>query len=246
MDDILSNWKGKRVIYLTEESLRGTLLYSTFIILGLILLISLYWVNRLRKLSRKLELDVKQRTEELHKTNELLRKANAELERISMVDELTEISNRRGFDVAFQKSWEISMKERQPLALIMIDIDNFKVFNDTYGHLAGDQCLKSVAEIINDVVKRTGNLVARFGGEEFIVMLLNTTEEEATIVAEDMRKKIEDLRFATGDLVITISLGVAAATPNDTLRSDDLINAADKALYKAKKNGRNKVVSMSS
>lgn len=189
---------------------------------------------------------MKQRTEELHKTNELLRKTNAELERISMIDELTEISNRRGFDVTFQKSWGISMRERQPLALIMIDIDNFKVFNDTYGHLAGDQCLKSVAQEINKAVKRTGDLVARFGGEEFLVMLLNTTEEEATIVAEDIRKKIEKLRFAAGDPAITISLGVAAVIPNDSVSADDLINAADKALYKAKKNGRNNVVNISS
>jgi diguanylate cyclase (GGDEF)-like protein len=248
MADILSNWKGKRVIYFTEESLRSTLLYSTIILLGLILLISLYWVNKFRKLSKKLEFDVKQRTQELHDTNKLLRKANAELEKISMVDELTLISNRRSFDVAFQKSWEISTRERQPLALIMIDIDNFKFFNDTYGHLAGDQCLKSVAEVIKNVVKRTGDLVARFGGEEFIVMLLNTTEEGAIIVAEDMRKKIEDLRIknAAADSVITISLGVAAVIPNDSMRSDDLINAADKALYKAKKDGRNKVVRMSS
>lgn len=244
MAHILSNWKGKRVIYLTEESLRVGILCSTILLLGLILLISLYWVKRLRKLSKKLESDVKQRTQELHHTNELLRKANAELEKISMVDELTVISNRRCFDAAFQKSWKISMREGQPLAIIMIDIDQFKLFNDTYGHLAGDQCLKNVAQVLKRIVKRSGDLVARFGGEEFIVMLLNTTEEGAAIVAEDMRKKTEGLgiRNAKVGSVITISLGVASVTPNASICPEDLINAADRALYQAKKDGRNKVV----
>lgn len=127
-------------------------------------------------------------------------------------------------------------------------IDKFKVFNDTYGHLAGDQCLKSVAEVIKSVVKRKGDLVARFGGEEFIVMLSNTTEEGTAIIAENMRMKTESLGIKNQqvDSVITISLGVAATIPNDGMCPDDLINGADRALYQGKEDGRNKVVRLSS
>lgn len=243
MAEILSKWKEKRVIYLTEERLRSTFLYSIIIVLGLILLISLYWINKLSKLSKKLESDVKQRTQELHNSNKLLRKANAELEKISMSDGLTTIPNRRCFDVVFQKTWDISLKEGKPLAIIMIDIDNFKLFNDTYGHLAGDQCLKSVAEGIKSIIKRKGDLVARFGGEEFVVMLSNNTEDGAAMVAEDMRMKIESLQIKNQkvDSVITISLGVAATIPRDDMCPYDLINWADKALYQGKEEGRNKV-----
>jgi diguanylate cyclase (GGDEF)-like protein len=244
---ILGKWSGKRVIYLTEESLKSTLLHSVIALLALISLVSLYLVVKLRKLSEKLDSDVKQRTREFHDANELLRKANAELEEISMVDKLTDISNRRCFESTFQKIWAICMRERHPLALIMIDIDNFKPFNDTYGHLAGDQCLKSVAEAIKSVVKRAGDLVARFGGEEFIVMLLNTTEEDAAIVAEDIRKKIESLGINNEAVcsVVTVSLGVAAAIPDNSISPDELINAADMALYQAKKGGRNQVAGLS-
>ncbi|HHT63339.1 MAG TPA: diguanylate cyclase [Clostridia bacterium] len=245
--EILSNWQGKKVIYFTEESLKYTLLYLVIIFLAIILLVSSYFVIKFRKLSKKLESDVRQRTQELHDTNELLRKVNAELAKISMVDKLTAIYNRRFFDTAFQNIWEISKRERQPLALIMIDIDSFKLFNDTYGHLSGDQCLESVATAIKSVIRRPGDLVARFGGEEFIVLLLNTSEEGAAKVAENIRKKVENLEIkneAVGS-VITVSLGVAAVIPNDDMRPDELINGADIALYQAKKEGRNRVVRQS-
>ena len=248
MTDILGDWQGKRVIYLTEESIRSIFLYTTIVILILVLLVTLYLVNKFRKLNKKLELDVMERTQELYEINELLRKANAELERISMVDGLTNISNRRYFDIVLQEAWRIGMRERRPLALIMIDIDNFKMFNDTYGHLAGDQCLKSVADVIKKAAKRSGDFVARFGGEEFVALLSNTTEDGASIVAEEIRVKIENLgikqeRIAT---VVTVSLGVAATIPDKNTHLDNLINAADQALYQAKKDGRNTVVKSSS
>ena len=244
MDNILKNWRGKKVIYLTQESFRNILLHIVIVFLGIILLIALYSVNKYRKLSRKLEIDVKERTKELYETNKLLLKANAELEKISILDELTAISNRRGFDIAFEKSWKVSRNSGQPLAVIMIDIDHFKFFNDTYGHLVGDQCLIRVAKELKAVAKKTGNFLARFGGEEFVVMLLDTTEEGAAFVAENMRKKIENLEIENSNLnsIVTISLGVASVIPNDNMSPEDLINAADRALYQAKKDGRNKVV----
>ncbi|HSH36609.1 GGDEF domain-containing protein [Schnuerera sp.] len=248
MTDILGDWQGKKVIYLTEESIRSTLLYTTIVILILVLIVTIYLVNKFSKLNKKLELDVMERTQELYETNELLRKANAELERISMVDGLTNISNRRYFDIVLQKAWRIGMRERQPLALIMIDIDNFKMFNDTYGHLAGDQCLKIVADVIKKVAKRSGDFVARFGGEEFVAFLYNTTEDGASIVAEEIRAKIENLGIKQENMetVVTVSLGVAAMIPNKNIHSNNLINAADQALYQAKKDGRNTVVRSSS
>lgn len=244
MTDILGDWQGKKVIYFTEESIRSIFLYTTIVILVLVLLATLYLVSKFRKLNKKLELDVMKRTQELYETNELLRKSNAELERISMVDGLTNISNRRYFDIIFQRTWRICMRERQPLALIMIDIDNFKMFNDTYGHLAGDQCLKSVADVIKEVAKRPGDYVARFGGEEFVALLSNTTEKGASIVAEEIRVKIENLGIRQEGLetVVTISLGVAAMIPDKNTHPDELINYADQSLYQAKRDGRNTVV----
>lgn len=247
MDAIVSRWKGKRVIYLTEEKVRWVVLHTAVGVLGFVLLVSLFWIKKLQKLGKGLEVEVKQRTHELDEANALLRAANAELERISMVDELTEISNRRGFDLAFQESWEISKKDKRPLALVMIDIDDFKKYNDTYGHLAGDRCLKCVAEEIKKIVGMRDQ-VTRFGGEEFLIILDNTIEDEAAIIADKIRKRIEELTVNDADIEspITISLGVAAVIPNDSLCSDDLVNAADKALYKAKRDGKNQVATSSS
>jgi len=131
-----------------------------------------------------------------------------------------------------------------PLALTMIDIDRFKIFNDTYGHLSGDQALIRIAEVIKAVIKRSSDLVVRFGGEEFVVMLMNTNVEGAAVVAEEIRKRVEELRIENEGIksVITVSLGVASLIPENGMEPDELIEAADRALYKAKKDGRNKVV----
>ncbi len=136
------------------------------------------------------------------------------------------------------------MRERMPLALIMIDIDHFKVFNDTYGHLAGDQALIRIAEAIKDVIRRPGDLAARYGGEEFVVMLMNTNGEGVEIVAEKIRRKVEELGIKKEKIntVLTVSLGVASIIPNDKMAAEKIIDSADKALYKAKEDGRNKIV----
>jgi diguanylate cyclase (GGDEF)-like protein len=126
----------------------------------------------------------------------------------------------------------------------MIDIDNFKIFNDTYGHLSGDQTLIKIAEVIKGIAKRPGDLAARYGGEEFVVLLMNTTAEGAIIIAEKIRRKIEELEIENREIksVITVSLGVASAVPEKEMVPNELIDAADKALYKAKEEGRNKVI----
>jgi PleD family two-component response regulator len=118
-------------------------------------LVALYFVWKYRKLSKKLEASVKERTEELLHTNEKLKEANSKLERISMIDGLTSIENRRAFDLEYSKAWKVSLRVGMPLALIMIDIDHFKLFNDTYGHIIGDNLLKRTAENIK-MHKKTG------------------------------------------------------------------------------------------
>jgi diguanylate cyclase (GGDEF)-like protein len=204
----------------------------------------MYFVKKYRKLSKKLEASVKERTEELHHANEMLKAANLKLERISMIDGLTSIENRRAFDIEYNRTWKMCLRERMPLALIMVDIDNFKLFNDTYGHLSGDQTLIRIAEVIKGVIKRPGDLAARYGGEEFVVMLMNTTAEGATVVAEEIRTRIEGLGIESEKIknVITVSLGIASVVPDNEMAPNELIDAADRALYKAKEDGRNKVM----
>jgi diguanylate cyclase (GGDEF)-like protein len=126
----------------------------------------------------------------------------------------------------------------------MMDIDHFKVFNDTYGHLAGDQALIKIAEAIKSVIRRPGDLAARYGGEEFVVLQINTTEEGAAVVAEKIRRGIEELRMEIGEIksIITVSIGGASVVPTDEMAPEELIGKADRALYMAKEEGRNRVI----
>ena len=243
IERILNTWKGSRIVYLTEDSYRRIFKHSVLALLVFVVLISTYTINKYKKLSKKLEADVREGTAQLHVTNELLREANIELKRISMVDGLTSIANRRSFDDVYDKVWKLSLREEKSLSIIMMDIDNFKAYNDTYGHLAGDDTLKSVAKVLKNSVNRPGDMVARYGGEEFVVLLMDTDETGAKIIAERIRKRTEDLGIVNEkvDSVITISLGVASSIPKPEMLPDDLIDSADKALYKAKKEGRNRV-----
>ena len=230
--------------YITEDHYQTLFLHSTIFLLSIIALTAIYFVIKHRKLNRKLEDSVKERTEELNHINEMLKEANLKLEQISMTDGLTSIQNRRFFDITYNRAWKLSLRERMPLALIMIDIDHFKVFNDTYGHLSGDQALIRIADEIKGVIQRPGDFAARYGGEEFVVMLMNTTGEGAAIVAEEIRRRIEELRIKVEEVqtAITVSLGVSSVIPADTMEPDELIDTADRALYKAKEAGRNKVI----
>lgn len=244
VDKIMQQWQGKRVIYVTEDYYQTFFLRSAILFLLLVALVAIYFVKKYRKLNKKLESIVKERTEKLRHTNEVLKTANCKLERISMIDGLTSIENRRAFDIAYDRAWKLSLREVIPLALIMIDIDYFKIFNDTYGHLSGDQALIKIAEIIKGVIKKPCDLAARFGGEEFVVMLINTTAKGAEVVAEEIRRRIEELGMENQEMQIdiTVSLGVSSVIPDDTIEPDELIDTADRALYKAKETGRNKVV----
>lgn len=174
-----------------------------------------------------------------------LEKANLELERIANIDGLTQIANRRRFDLRLEHEWKRLLREKQPITLIISDIDYFKQYNDLYGHQEGDSCLITIASILESTLRRPADLAARFGGEEFVILLPNTTLEGGIGKAEEMRKRIVELRIphngSTVGPYVTMSFGVSSAIPFEGGIPDDLIAMADKALYQAKQKGRNRV-----
>ncbi len=174
-----------------------------------------------------------------------LERANKKLKQLSITDPLTKIANRRYLSEFLRREWKRSIRYKEPISAIMIDIDFFKKYNDTLGHQKGDSVLYKVAKAIKKYCRRADDIIARFGGEEFIVILGNTKNEVAFEIAEKMRKEIEDLhiKHPASDVsnFLTISLGVATMIPEIGIESEILIKAADDALYKAKKTGRNKI-----
>jgi diguanylate cyclase (GGDEF)-like protein len=187
----------------------------------------------------------KDRERELMDITRRLEEANETLRKVSIVDSLTGISNRRHFDEMLDKEWRRALRSNLPLFLYMIDLDLFKPFNDTYGHVRGDEALAKVAEAIRSCLKRPGDLAARYGGEEFAVLLPATEELGALRLAEAMRQKVEDLGLehaASPARRVTISLGVAGAVLDRRLSPLAFVDNADSALYQAKAGGRNKVV----
>lgn len=173
-----------------------------------------------------------------------LEHANQELSFLSSVDGLTGIPNRRRFDQLLPQLWSLAARNGEPIALIMCDIDFFKLYNDTFGHLQGDECLKKVATSLKDTLKRQVDFVARYGGEEFVVVLPNTHVEGATKVAETLRANVENLAISHPHSSVipkvTISLGVAIGYAASIILPETLIETADHALYQAKQDGRNR------
>lgn len=176
----------------------------------------------------------------------LLREQAMELRQYSLMDGLTGISNRRRFDEFFDAEFRRSIRSGEPLSIILLDIDYFKAFNDTFGHQAGDRCLIQVAGAISGALRRPGDLAARYGGEEFAVVLPETGEEGAMHMAENIRRRVEDLNVphSASDVSdrVTISLGVATVRPGAHSIHSLVITEADTALYEAKSAGRNRVV----
>jgi diguanylate cyclase (GGDEF)-like protein len=173
---------------------------------------------------------------------EIGRRAEAErkLEEMATTDALTGLKNRRKFDSEIDLEWRRAARINAPVAVLMIDADHFKAYNDTYGHQAGDQVLVGIAICISDSVRRSGDCAARYGGEEFAVLLPGLSAVEAFTVAEIIRLKVE--QWAADPRVTTVSIGVASMAPAASLSWSDLIEAADRALYAAKANGRNQSV----
>jgi diguanylate cyclase (GGDEF)-like protein len=174
---------------------------------------------------------------------EIGRRAQAEdkLEEMATTDALTGLKNRRKFDAEMDSEWRRAARNATPVALLMIDADHFKTYNDTHGHQAGDQVLVGIAICISDSVRRAGDCAARFGGEEFAVLLPGVSAADAHGVAENIRRKVELWSEDPVD-VTTVSIGVASMTPVSGLDWSHLIEAADKALYAAKANGRNQSI----
>lgn len=169
------------------------------------------------------------------------------LEKLSSLDGLTGIPNRRQFDKFLDQEWHNSLYTQLPIALIILDIDYFKLYNDNYGHLLGDETIKQVASILNNSKKRTTDLVARYGGEEFACILPNTSISEALDVANCLKNNVENLAiphaYSKVSDYITVSLGVHSCIPEVGLSPDTLIKIVDKLLYDAKKDGRNRICS---
>ena len=175
-----------------------------------------------------------------------LAEANAELQRLSNVDGLTSIANRRLFDDFLAREWQRAIRREEPLTLVMIDVDHFKYYNDTYGHHTGDDCLRQVAAALQANIKRTADLVARYGGEEFAAILPDTDGAGAAKVAERLRTAVQALAMphAASPVsdVVTVSVGAATMVPTGGISPLNLIAQADQALYQAKQGGRNRSV----
>jgi diguanylate cyclase (GGDEF)-like protein len=167
------------------------------------------------------------------------------IENISMKDQLTQIANRRCFDERLQMEWKQAIREQTPISILMMDLDRFKILNDTYGHQQGDIVLQMVAEMFPKSFKRAGDFAARWGGEEFVALLPNTCIEGAMEIAEDIRADIEKTELVSScgaALKITISIGVNSIIPMQNSPVDSFIFGADKALFEAKETGRNRVI----
>jgi diguanylate cyclase (GGDEF)-like protein len=191
-----------------------------------------------------LEQRVQERTAELVIAKEKVEDANQKLEQLANLDSLTQVANRRCFDERLQAEWKRLAQEQQPLSLILFDVDKFKLYNDYYGHLRGDDCLIRIAQTVEQIVHRPADLVARYGGEEFSVLLPNTDLAGAIKVVQSIQQGIHALAIphAKSDVkdIVTLSLGITSLIPTGDTKADRLIALADKAMYNAKQEGRDR------
>jgi len=182
------------------------------------------------------------------------------IEKLCMLDALTELSNRRGFDMRFEAEWGRAFREKKPLGIIMLDIDDFKKYNDTFGHPQGDVLIQSISDVLKGTVNRSSDFAARWGGEEFLALLPDTDISGTIKKAEQLRKKTTEIKLQNGGLkltegdenagtqnwnkpFVTISLGACSKIPVEGDNPADFLNEVDKLLYTAKKNGKNQVCS---
>jgi diguanylate cyclase (GGDEF)-like protein len=187
-------------------------------------------------------------TEKRKKRERELERLTAELQELSHHDGLTGVPNRRWLDATLEKEWKRALREEKPLSIMITDIDFFKNYNDSLGHLQGDSCLKGVAECIRRSIRRPADFMARYGGEEFMVVLPDTTSKGAQSVAVLIQYNLErsDIAHPASTISdrITVSTGIATATPSADSNPQDLVALADKMLYQAKNKGRNRIEMM--
>lgn len=186
---------------------------------------------------------IAQMRDKLLETTHQLDQVNRELMRLSAMDGLTGLANRRHFDSVLRSEWDRGERRRHPVSLLMCDVDFFKPYNDSYGHLQGDECLRRVSSALQFAIRRPCELAARYGGEEFALLLPETNAQQAMEIAETVRSNVERLAIPHGQSpkgVVSISIGVATRVPSAQLSPERLIALADKALYIAKKSGRDR------
>lgn len=173
-------------------------------------------------------------------------RANSALRRLINSDGLTDLPNRRHFDDFMRAEWQLAFEAGSEISMLMIDVDFFKLFNDQYGHLAGDDALKKIAAATRETVADESHLPARYGGEEFAVVLPRMSQSDAEIVGNVLRENVEQMGIphhaSKANGVVTVSIGLATLTPSEAGGGNKLIELADEALYPAKRNGRSRVV----
>ncbi len=194
--------------------------------------------------SRRNEFLYKRQSE---KDRRALEEANAQLRYLSYHDPLTGLYNRRAFDEHLKAEWQRAIRHRYPVSLLMMDIDDFKKYNDTQGHIAGDRVLRRIADVIKLMVNRPGDMVARYGGEEFVVLLVGTVREGAIYLAEEILSKVRELQLPHPDTdrrIVTISIGCTTTVPSREKDLTEFIRCADEALYRAKSEGKDRFCCM--
>lgn len=225
---------------------RGIILVFMFGLYLIGVVFSIHRMDRTLSESLGLQYEKSQLASSLTATNQQLQSANEQLETLTLEDSLTGLNNRRYFEMKLESEWRRASREQSILSLMVIDIDYFKLYNDTYGHAEGDNCLRCVASVLRSTLHRPADVIARIGGEEFIVLLPGIDESGAVLLARQMQQQLKraQLTHATSPLgeYVTISIGIVSTVPNDLVTPLGLFKAADKALYSAKSKGRNQVV----
>lgn len=236
---------GYAIVSLYFDTLPGSILLNNISFLLAANIIGMFGSHTMERYIRKSFLYERQMNLDKIKLTDV----NHRLEQLSFVDGLTGIGNRRAFHVALEREWNRGKREQSHLSLLFIDIDFFKRYNDHLGHLAGDECLKRVAETMQQSARRPADLLARYGGEEFLLLLPETGANEATGIAEHIRKNVENLNIPNPGLPqngnITVSVGLCSTVVDEGFSETDLIETADKALYEAKRLGKNCVAECS-
>jgi diguanylate cyclase (GGDEF)-like protein len=243
VEKIYEKWKRKTFDYRVKLAKSYALWFacSSFLLFCIIILLFiLYKKNRTE--GKRLENLVQKRTMELHEQRKLL-------EHLSLTDQLTKLPNRRNFDIRLELEWRTAMRKKQQVSILMLDIDYFKDFNDKYGHLQGDEALCIIAKIIERMLKRSSDFAARWGGEEFAILLPDTDADGALRLAESIRENVEKANIPLADGAIaklTISIGINTHIPEQGSSLEAFISVSDEELYKAKETGRNRVCAASS